>query len=98
MIPLEETEEGLVFFVHVRPGASRRDAGGEHGGALKVSTTAPPEGGEANEDVIRILSERLGLRRSRITLLSGFKNRRKRIRIDGMSRQALERLLEDLAE
>lgn len=96
MISVQDSREGLIFYVHVRPGASRAGAGGDHDGALRVATTAPPECGAANEDVVRILARVLGIRRSQLSLLGGFKNRRKKIAVSDMSKEALERALNSL--
>lgn len=96
MISVQKGRKGLIFHVHVRPGASRAGAGGDLDGALKVATPAPPDGGAANEDVVRILARALGIRRSQISLLGGFKNRRKKIAVSEMSKEALERALNTL--
>lgn len=96
MIAVAETREGLTFSVHVSPGAARRKAGGEHNGALKVSTPSPPEGGAANSDVVRILAESLKLKKSQVSVQSGFKHRDKKILVTGIDRLRLEECLEAL--
>ncbi len=44
---------------------------GPHGGALKVTVTAPPERGKANRAVIELLSRALSVPPSSIEILSG---------------------------
>lgn len=96
MITVAEAREGLIFSAHVSPGAARRKAGGEHNGALKVSTPSPPEGGAANRDVVRILAEALKLKRSQVSLHAGLRMRDKKILVIGIDRPSLEKRLEAL--
>lgn len=97
MIPVKEEKGGLVFYVHVHPGASRRAAGGEHAGALKVSVSAPPEGGAANREVVKLVAGLLGLRSSQVSIAGGAKSRRKKVRVEGADRAAVELRLQELA-
>jgi uncharacterized protein len=48
--------------VKVVPGSSRNQIVGWLGNALKIKVTAPPEKGRANEAVVAILADRLGMR------------------------------------
>ena len=68
---------------------------GEHGGALKVRLQAPPVDGKANETLIAFLSERLGVPKHRITLISGQTGRRKRLAITGIPVTELRQKLLD---
>jgi len=97
VIGVGSSQGGLVFEIRACPGASRRCAGGEHNGALRVQTTAPPEKGKANNDILEILAEALGIRRSRLDIVSGRTSRDKKIRVSGMERDELEKKLSELA-
>ena len=79
--------------VHVQPGAGRTAIMGRHGDALKVKVAAPPEGGRANDAVVRLMAETLGVPPSSVTLASGASSRDKRLRIAGVSGADLERLV-----
>ena len=97
MIAVEATDRGPVFRVRARPGASARRAGGEHAGALKVQTTAPPEKGKANSDILKILARALGVRPSSLALVSGETGRDKKVLAAGMDRAVLQEKLNALA-
>lgn len=58
---------------------------GTHGDALKVRVTAPPEGGRANDEVIRLLAGALGVPRSAVEIVAGHTSRRKRVRVFGVT-------------
>jgi uncharacterized protein (TIGR00251 family) len=83
MLPLvmRDTPDGCILPVRVHPGARTNAVKGVHDGMLKISLTAPPTGGRANDALIAFLAERLGLPLARITLLSGAASRSKTIRI-----------------
>ena len=87
---------GVVIDVHVQPGGSRDEVVGQHGDALKVKVSAPPEGGRANDAVCRVLAEAFGVSRSSVAVVSGVTNRRKRIRLDGLQADAAASRLEQL--
>ncbi len=65
--------------IRVAPKCSNARVVGEHGMQLKISLCSAPEGGAANEELIRFLAKRLGISKSRVILQSGFKSRSKRI-------------------
>ena len=59
-----------------------------------IRLAAPPVEGAANDALVAFLSDRLGLPRRSITILSGEKSRDKRVRIEGLDEAAArERLL-----
>jgi uncharacterized protein (TIGR00251 family) len=57
--------------LRVRPGAKKDAILGEHGGALRVSVTAPPERGKANRAVAALLAGALGVPPSSVEITSG---------------------------
>lgn len=89
---LEEAGGGGVFIkVKVQPRASRNSIEGAQGGLLKIRLTAPPVEGEANRRLIEFLSEELGIRKSALTIEAGQKSREKRVRVEGLTLEDLER-------
>jgi len=75
--------------VHVQPRAKRSEIVGWHGDAVKIRVAAPPVDGGANEELTRVLAAALGVPHSAVTVVSGASGRRKRVAIDGMSRDAV---------
>ena len=91
---LLEVRGGVEIEIYVQPGAKATEVAGEHDGALKLRIHAPPVDGKANAAVISYLALRLGVAKSQIELISGGKNRRKRLRVLDVSAElALKKLL-----
>jgi uncharacterized protein (TIGR00251 family) len=82
--------EGCVLSVRAQPGARRNAIVGVQGGALKVAVTAPPDKGRANDALVEVLAEALGLKRSHIELISGQTNRHKKFLVRNMTADALQ--------
>ncbi len=79
--------------VRVAPRASRAAIGGVHAGALKVSLTAAPVDGAANAALIELLAETLDLPKRAITIEHGHTSKQKRVRIEGVTVDALRERL-----
>ena len=92
-LKITEVEGGVTFAVRVVPRASRNEIAGVHGDALKVRLTAPPVEGRANEALIAFLAKRLGVRNSQVEIVAGATSRRKKLRVIGLSGQAVEESL-----
>jgi uncharacterized protein (TIGR00251 family) len=63
-------------------------------GVLYVKIAAPPVKGKANQELIRFLSDILGVSRANLTILKGERSKRKVIAIEGLSREQVGRRLE----
>lgn len=90
---IDEMAGGVTFAVRVIPRSSRNQIAGVQGDALRVKLTAPPVEGAANEALIGFLAERLGVRKSAVSIISGERNRSKTVRVDGVTREGVERVL-----
>jgi uncharacterized protein (TIGR00251 family) len=73
----------------VVPGSSRDEVAGWLGDSLKVKVKAPPEKGRANEAVIALLADRLGVDASSIAVVSGHGSPAKIVAVDGMDEEAI---------
>ena len=89
-IQLDATPSGIVLPVKAQPGARRNGITGEHAGALKVAVTQAPEKGKANDAIIDVLVEALGLKRNQIELISGATSPQKKFLVTGLTRQELD--------
>lgn len=98
MIELSESTDGIVFGVKARPGAKRNAITGEHAGMLRVAVTVAPEKGKANDAIVKLLAEVLGLRKQDLSLVRGMTSTEKAFRAQGISRIELASRLEHLLE
>jgi len=96
MIEITSRNDGVYFSLKARPGARRTSIDGGHAGALKVSVTAAPEKGKANDAIVELLAEELNLSRSSITIVRGETSSQKTVRIAMMSEEKLRSELERL--
>ncbi|MBI2811658.1 MAG: DUF167 domain-containing protein [Candidatus Melainabacteria bacterium] len=79
----------ITLAVKVIPKASASAIVGWEGEELKVRLKAVPEKGKANAELISFLAKVLGLSKSCFTLMSGETSRHKKLRIEGMTAEAL---------
>jgi uncharacterized protein len=66
---------------------------GRHGDAWKIRVAAPAERGSANDALVRLLADELGLGRRDITLVSGRGARDKIVELAGIAPAEVERRL-----
>ncbi len=93
MIMLEVSPKGIVLPVKAHAGGKLNGITGEHAGALKVSVTQAPEKGKANNAILEVITEALGLKRGQIELVSGATSSQKKFLIRETAREELERRL-----
>ena len=79
--------------VRLTPRGSKNEILGWDGDTLRVKVMAPPVEGAANKACVELIAQRLGIKRSLVTIISGEKSRNKTLRLDGVTtdqvRQAL---------
>jgi uncharacterized protein (TIGR00251 family) len=73
----------------VVPGSSRGEVVGWLGDSLKVKVKAPPEKGRANEAVVALLADCLGIDPSSIAVVSGHGSPAKVVAVEGMDDEAI---------
>jgi len=93
MIPIHDTSAGVIFSVKVHPHAKKNAITGELGDALKLALTAPPVDGRANQACIDFFANLLDVPRSSVTIASGETNRKKVIRVAGLSAEEVRKRL-----
>ncbi|HYV49740.1 MAG TPA: DUF167 domain-containing protein [Myxococcaceae bacterium] len=90
---LSAVDGGVRLQVLVQPRASRSRVLGEHGGALKIALAAPPVDGAANEALVELLADLLGVPRRQVSLVSGPSSRRKIVQVDGVDAATVEAVI-----
>lgn len=90
---IEAAPKGLYLRVRLQPRSSRNAIDGVQGDCLRLRLTAPPVEDTANKALIEFLSDLLNIKKSSIEIDSGHKSREKRVRIDGLTVEALEEIV-----
>ncbi|MGC2696720.1 MAG: DUF167 domain-containing protein [Candidatus Angelobacter sp.] len=96
MIPISESAKGIAFAVKVHPRARKNAITGVVGDALKLSLTAPPVEGRANQAVIEFFAALFEIPRSSVTIASGETSRNKVVRVTGASKPMAEQRLAEI--
>ncbi len=82
----------MLISVKVVPRSSKNSIEWEQGN-LKVRLTAPPVDGAANEALVALLAERLGLPKRSISIVRGTTGRQKMVEISGISMENMKQKL-----
>ena len=85
MAAINNSQAGATIAVKVHPRAKKNAITGIVGDALKLSLTAPPVDGKANEACIDFFAKLLKVPRSSITIAAGHSGRNKVIRVAGLT-------------
>jgi uncharacterized protein (TIGR00251 family) len=93
MIPIRETETGVLFRIRVVPRASRCESAGFQDDALKLRITAPPVEGKANEACIALLAELLRVKKGQVAIVAGHASRTKTVAIQGLKAAEITALI-----
>jgi uncharacterized protein len=78
--------------VRVQPRASRSEIVGVHGDAMKIRLSAPPVDGAANEALVELIANALGVGRRAVRIVSGESSRSKVVEVEGVTAAAVLRL------
>ncbi len=81
--------------LRVSPGAGRSEVVGRRAGGWRVRVAAPPERGQANRELARLLAGRLGLPVERVTVVAGRASRDKVVELRGLGAEEVARRLEE---
>jgi uncharacterized protein (TIGR00251 family) len=93
MLDLALTPEGIRLRIRVAPRAAHARILGVHDGALKVSLTAPPVDGAANEALMRLLAEELGIPKRAVAITHGHTSTLKTVLIAGVNEAQVRALI-----
>jgi uncharacterized protein (TIGR00251 family) len=93
-LKIDETAEGVVFVAKIVPGSSGPTRiCGLLDDMLKIKVSAVPEKGKANQCLIKFLSERLGVKKNAVSIISGTTSPIKHMMITGMTAETLSKIL-----
>jgi uncharacterized protein len=82
--------------IHVAPGARRPALVGRYGDGWKIRVAAPPERGRANDAVVALLADVLGIPRRDVRIVAGVTGRDKVVELSGLTAaDAEERLVRE---
>jgi uncharacterized protein (TIGR00251 family) len=85
-------KEHVKIIARIQPNASRNEVLGFIDGVLHIRIAAPPVKGKANQELIKFLSDILGISKSNMTIHKGLTGKRKVISISGLTQnQVIER-------
>lgn len=87
--------QSCALVVRAQPGAKRSGLVGLWNGRLKIALRSPAQAGRANEELIEVLADLLGLARKSLCLKSGERNRLKEVVLP-LSIEEARRLLNEL--
>jgi len=93
MLPVRETSDRVSFQVRVIPRSSKTEIIGIQDSALKIKIMAPPVEGKANNEVIRLLADKLGVRKNQVAITAGHKSKSKTVAVSGVTKTDIEALL-----
>ena len=79
----------MILDVKVIPRAGRTALAGTRDGSVLIRLAAAPADGAANAELIAFLSDLLDIPKRSIAIVSGEKSRQKRVRIDGVTAEAV---------
>jgi uncharacterized protein (TIGR00251 family) len=91
VITIREHADGLTFSVRVHPRAKKNALTGAAGETLKVSLTAPPVDGKANEACVEFFAGLLKVPRASVSIAAGLTSRNKVVRVAGLSVEELRK-------
>jgi len=87
-------EEQATIVVQVQPNASQNKVARYEDGVLHLRIAAPPVKGKANRELIKFLSDILGIAKGNITIEKGLTSRRKVVAIEGITQEEVVGRLE----
>ncbi len=87
-------EEHATITVQVQPNASQNKITRFEQGVWYLKIAAPPIKGRANQELLKFLSDTLGVSKSSLTIEKGMTSKRKLIAIQGLSQNQVTRQLE----
>ena len=90
--------QSLYLQIKVHPQGGRDSVSLAKNGELKVTVTAPPRDGEANQAVIKTLAKWLGIGKTSLEVVQGQSSRKKVVSLPLEAEEVLRSRIEELAK
>ena len=94
---IKQINNKIILKVHVIPN-SRQTRIVKANDIIEVELKAPPRKGEANRELIKFLSKKLGVSQSDILIVKGMRNKFKILEIHGLALEKATRVLNKYLE
>ncbi|MGO9147973.1 MAG: DUF167 domain-containing protein [Desulfomonilia bacterium] len=82
-----------IISCRVQPNSAREGTGEIKNAAVVIHLNAPAVEGKANDALIKFLSKRLGISKSRISIIKGERSRNKLVAVEGLRIEEIEHSL-----
>lgn len=82
--------------VRVQPGSGQDKIVGFVDGMLRVKVAAPPVQGKANQALVALLAETLGVRKGQVSIVRGQASKQKVVAVEGLAPSQMEARLKGL--
>ena len=89
---IKKGSQGIRLALKVTPNTGRNEIIGYKDGVLHIKVAVAPEKGKANKALVDLLAERLGIRKSAVTIIKGKTSRNKVVFINRVSSEDLKKL------
>jgi uncharacterized protein (TIGR00251 family) len=86
--------DDIVLDIKLIPRAGATTLAGMRDGAILIRLAAAPVAGAANFALVAFLADLLGIPKRNVVILSGDKSRRKRVKIRGVTAEAVQHALQ----
>lgn len=88
-------DKKAVLNISVTPKSSRSLVVADDEGNIKVYLNSPPVEGKANKECIALISKKLKIPKSRVSIVKGEKGRSKRIEVKGLDADDVLKLIKE---
>ncbi|MFA5518015.1 MAG: DUF167 domain-containing protein [Spirochaetota bacterium] len=88
-------DKKAVLNITVTPKSSRSLVTSDDEGNVKVYLNSPPIEGKANKECIALISKKLKIPKSRVSIVKGEKGRSKRIEVKGLDSDDVLKLIKE---
>jgi len=95
---LTPTSQGVILTLKVTPRAKRTEVSGFDPDWIRLRIQAPPVDGKANEAIIAFLSESFKIHRRAVEICTGDTSRLKRIKLQGVTEDAVRTWVAGVAQ